>query len=332
MTTRPVGIGDTEAGAVVTLGLQKQDGREVHVDLRWRPPDWRPSDEEADLHKPQYKEERCAPGLPARTYPGYKLASHGRTYCLYVSSQSKYAPYPLVRFFTFDFGEAFGVEVEYEHLHRALAGLPGTRGVLLDLRDNVGGDDPNWVLDWFSPKPYLDLTTRVVKTAAVAEALQKQVVNLDDGWRRALSRVPDGATVARFIGCTADDCSNTQHKPAHRLLPVRVALLVGPQCLGACDHFARVFDLNGLGPVVGEPTSASLTNLHLDLPVVNAAGRRLGTMGVALSLDYSPFTNQPVEGLPMHVDVPVAWTWALRDTYEKQMIDGALEALSKYAK
>jgi hypothetical protein len=155
-----------------------------------------------------------------------------------------------------------------------------------------------------------------------------EVTNLDDGWMKALVKAAEGATVSRFIGCEAADCSDTRQKPTRRILPVPVALVVGPGCNSSCDHFARVFDENGLGPIVGEPSSAGLTVLRVDHPVV-LGGKRLGTLGIAVSLDYNPFTAAPVEGVPIHIDTPVTWSWAKRDAYDKELIDAAMATLVK---
>jgi hypothetical protein len=84
-----------------------------------------------------------------------------------------------------------------------------------------------------------------------------------------------------------------------------------------------------MGPIVGEPTGAALTVLRVDYPVVSGSGKRLGSMRLALSVDYSPFTGLPVEGLPLHIDVPVTWSWAKRDTYDTEMIDAAIGKLTK---
>jgi len=328
MTERPADGGDGVDGGTVTLGIHKRNGTDIFSNLTWSRGGWH-GENAADLDAPQYQQLRCAPRLPARKYPTYELASHSATYCLYVSKSLKYAPFPVLRFFSFDFGRAFDAEAEYDHLVRALRALSGTRGLILDLRDNGGGNDPNWVLDWFAPKPYLDLRTQVRKTQRIDTLVLEDVANLDEGWVDALVRAPDNAVVSRFLGCKTADCTDTRRVPLHRILPVPVAIVVGPRCDSACDHFARVWYENGLGPIVGEPTGGALTVLRLDYPVVTDAGRKLGAMRLAISLDYSPFTGLPVEGLPLHVDVPVAWSWDRRDSYDASIVDAAVASLGK---
>jgi hypothetical protein len=328
MTERPADSGDGIDGGTVTLGLRKRDGSDAFVNVTWSRGGWH-GDEEADGDSPQYERTRCAPGLPGRHYPTYQLASHGTAYCLYLSKVPRYAAFPVVRFFSFDFRTPFDAEAEHENLSRALRSLAGVRGLVLDLRDNGGGSDPRWVLDWFAVKPYLDLRTQVRKPPPVDTFVLDDVANLDDGWLAALARAPEGSVIAMPSGCSGATCAEARQRPMHRVLPVPVSLLVGPRCNGACDHFARVWDENGLGPIVGEPTGAALTALRFDYPVVTLGGKRLGSLRLALSLDYSPFTGLPVEGLPIHVDVPVAWSWAKRDVYDARMVDGAIGALSK---
>jgi len=330
MTERPADGGDGTDGGTVTLGLHKRDGTDSFANLTWSRGGWH-GENVTDVDTPQLDHARCAPRLPGRNYPTYELKSHGDTFCVYVSKSPRYAPYPVVRFFTFDFGRPFDAEAAYDHLSQTLRGLatPRTpmRGLVLDLRDNPGGNDPNWVLDWFAPKPYLDLKTQVRKTAWIDTIVLEDVANLDDGWVDALVKAPSGSMVSRFLGCKTSDCSDSRQKPQHRIVPVPVALLVGPRCNSACDHFARVWEENGLGPIVGEPTGAALTVLRLDDPVM-LGGKKLGSMRLAISLDYSPFTALPVEGLPLHVDVPIVWTWEKRDTYDASLVDAAIGVLA----
>jgi hypothetical protein len=328
MTERPADGGDGVDGSTVTLGIHKRDGGETFANLTWSRGGWH-GENEVDIDAPQYDRLRCAPRLPARKYPSYELLSHSATYCLYVSRSPKYAPFPVLRFFSFDFGHPYDAEAEYDHLTRALRALPAVRGIVLDLRDNGGGNDPNWVLDWFAPKPYLDLRTQVKKTPRIDAIVLEDVANLDDGWVDALVRAPPGAVVSRFLGCKTADCTDTRRVPLHRILPVPVALVVGPRCNSACDHFARVWYENGLGPITGQPSGGALTVLRLDYPIVQRSGKRLGSMRFAISLDYSPITGLPVEGLPLHVDVPVAWSWERRDVYDTAIVDAAIASLTK---
>jgi hypothetical protein len=336
MTERPADSGDGADGRTVTLGLQKREGPETLANVTWSRGGWH-GEGSTDRQTPEYDRLRCAPWLPSRKYPAYELASHSARCCLYTSKSPRYAPYPILRFFSFDFRSSFEAEAEYDHIARALKALPqaagggggGIKALLMDLRDNGGGSDPSWVLDWFAPRSYLDLRTQVKKTRYIDTLVLEDVAVLDDGWVNALVHAEDGALVSRFLGCKSADCSDTRRQPKHRILPVPVALMVGPRCDGSCDHFARVWFENGLGPLVGESTGGSLSELRLDYPIVARNGRRLGAMRIAISLDYSPFTQLPVEGRPLHVDVPVSWSWDKRESYDAAMVDAAIGALAK---
>jgi hypothetical protein len=92
----------------------------------------------------------------------------------------------VLRFFSFNFGKPFDAEAEHEHLALSLRGLVGVRGLILDLRDNGGGNDPKWALEWFAPSSYLDLETRIRKTPAFDTLVLEDVANLDQGWVNAL--------------------------------------------------------------------------------------------------------------------------------------------------
>ena len=327
MTERPVGVGDIDDTSNVMIELRKASGGTKKVELKWSRGGWH-GEPALDRAAPDYEQAHCARSLPVRAYPTYTLATHGENFCLYTSTKAPYSALPIVRFFSFDFGTPFGAEAEHDHLLRDLSALHGVKGIILDLRDNSGGNDPKWALEWFAPKPYLELATHVRKTAWLKLATEVDVTNLDEGWMKAIAKAPEGAILSRFIGCEADDCTDTRQRPTRRVLPVPVTLIVGPRCHSACDHFARVFDLNGLGPIVGEPSGADLTVLRVDHPVV-FGGKRLGTLGLAVSVEYSPFTTSPVEGVPIHIDTPVLWSWAKRDVYDKELVDAAVATFAK---
>ncbi len=74
------------------------------------------------------------------------------------------------------------------------------KGLILDLRDNRGGNDPEWFLDWYAPAPYADVFTSVrVYPDYDDPTFRKRVVNVDDDWykwyRKATAGLPPWTSV-----------------------------------------------------------------------------------------------------------------------------------------
>lgn len=289
---------------------------------------------------------------PDRRYPGgYRLRSHGRFYCLYVSDRAPYDAYPIVRHFTVHYSHlgnmsvfpryilpdtGWQVSAEYFNLSLALRALSHVKGIILNLRDNRGGNDPEWFLDWYAPAPYADMFTSVrVYPDYDDPAFRKRVVNVDDDWyrwyRKATVGVAAGSDVRRPFKCVNDDCSgDNRFAPAHGLLAVPVALLVGPECMSSCAHMAHIFDENDFGPLIGEPTAASYTSQRLTYPVKTRAGLDLGAIRLGLSRDSSGKTGEPLEGFTVHIDYPVERTFEGRDSWDARLVDVAVRAFREY--
>jgi hypothetical protein len=210
----------------------------------------------------------------------------------------------------------------------------------LDLRDNSGGNNPNWFLDWWAPAGWTDrfVSFRLDEELRNADARRKAGVSMGDvagAWYvRELDahKGESGAfTAPRPFFCRASGCDwNNHYEPAHRVTTRPVALLVGPTCMSSCDSVALAFDENEFGPLVGEPTAAAYTMSRRRVDVTDARGNDLGFITLAATIEKSGKTGAEIESVPLHVDYPVPWTFEKRDKHDAALVDAALRGFREF--
>jgi hypothetical protein len=291
-----------------------------------------------------YDEPDCG-HLPSRKYGPYKLSDGGINFCVYTSTTPPFDRYPIVRAFSFWFGEgppdltSRVLRAEHGSLVRVLGALEGrARGVILDLRDNHGGNNPNWFLDWLAPAPYVgDLVeVRLVQELRDPERLQDAHLGFSgadmETYRAALdghARPGDEPFVRwRPRVCSTPSCLDDVLKPAHPLTRLPLVLVVGPGCASSCDGVARVMAENHFAPVIGEPTGAAFTSLRLEYKVrAPRTGSDLGIVRFALSREFGGKARRRTEGQPIPLDRTVNRTFEGRDRYDRALVAAAIESL-----
>lgn len=366
LTRRSTDVSSTRPGDVTRWRLRRSAGPQLDLELRWQ----RAAKEPASIFKnqmdPDYLPTAChpyasesAPALPARRYDpadgladGYRITGYGRNFCLYTSERPPYRDYPIVRHFSFFYYARFpsdladdarlnneatyAVAAEYFALSRLLRARPSIRGLIVDLRDNGGGNDPEWFLDWYAPAPYEDLYDAVrVAPERLRPPFIAAVSNLTEEWlawyRTTAAGLAPGTLLRRPFKCLRPDCSGgNRFTPARALLPVPVALLVGPNCHSSCAHLAHIFDENDFGPLIGEPTPATLTSQVYSHPVRTRSGLSLGRIGLAVSAALSGKSGQPIEGVLSTVDYPVPHYPGEGAGWDTAHITAALRAFREY--
>lgn len=360
--TSNVRIGDK-----VRWRLQRPDTKvSYEIELTWSQEKSNPQTVQALRTDPDYSLTRCHPydsndaySLPDRHYSpsadgasGYKITGVGNRFCLYTAEKPPYRYYPIVRHYSFFYyagypnsheedaqlnnAATYAVLADYYALSRLLRARPETRGLIVDLRDNGGGNDPEWFLDWYAPAPYEDhyIVARVAPEWQ-DPAFTSRVVNIDEDWlkwyRRAAIGRANGTWLRRPFKCLRPDCSGgNRFSPGRALVTAPVALLVGRGCNSSCAHVAQIFDENDFGPLIGEPAQATQTSQHHPYPVRTSAGLKLGQLKLALSTDESGKTGKRLEGALPHVDYPISRTFDNRDTIDAAHVTAALRAFGEY--
>ena len=324
--------------------LRRRDtGAQVTVRARWRPCEGRGGDSEFNI---EYDPQSCA-GLPDRAYGDYRLAHHGSNYCVYVAAKGQHRFYPIVRQFSFHYTDGrslSALRADHENLKQSLARLKGVKGVILDLRDNHGGNNPNWFLDWWAPAPYYDhfVYTRLHEDFDTPARIRAARVT---GWGQAeidayLEALRNKDAETAFMGprpffCPASGCRDwdNHYRPQNQVTTRPVALLVGAGCVSSCDHVVSVFKENQFGPVIGTAGAAGYTAYRIwHLVTHPETGENLGIALLAFSYEVSGKTREPVEAVVVPPDVTVEPTFDNASRYDAMLVEAAISALVKKAR
>jgi hypothetical protein len=294
-----------------------------------------------------YDEDGCA-GLPERNYGhGYAISAVGANYCIYTTSEGPGRAYPVVRQFSFSYSGKNGfssLKADHANLERFLGGLEGARGVILDLRDNRGGNNPHWFLDWWAPPVAYKSTMVSMRLHEDLDTVRKldqaRITGFGpphiESYLEALAgKAPgDDFMPARPFFCPRSGCEgfdNVYH-PSNQVTDLPVAILVGPRCVSSCDDVVRTFREYDLGPVIGTAGSAGFTIKRLQHAVRHpASGEDLGYVALAFSYETSGKTGKRLEAVvvdPHHVVEP---TFDSRLRYDEILVGTAIEAFDGFA-
>lgn len=272
-------------------------------------------------------------GVQPRDYGPYTLAAVGARVCIYTSRAKPYARFPIVRAHSFLYGEDERiVRLDYDIIRKTLAAVPRIEGVLLDLRDNHGGNNPHVFLDWWASAPYDNMTVSLKLDAELAklEGPLDQALWGSTAAQEYRDRQKRGETAWEYpFLCSEGDCDDANRRtPKNRVTKAPVALLVGPLCISSCDTFAHTFSRHDFGPLVGSSTAAAYTVVRLPITARTKDGRVLGTLQVALS--RSRIGKGPwLEGVPVPIDVPLEETFATQGQFDRALVDAGIGALKQ---
>src|SRR6185295_8011823 len=138
------------------------------------------------------------------------------------------------------------VKADHDGLARALRGADG---VILDLHENGGGNNPFLFLSWFSSGPWDH--PRVV--ARVDPSLDPDTVahmfSPADAAHSLAAQRDGGATIALRFLCPREPCTHVTPPASEQVTRAPVAIIVGPSCASSCDTFAVTWSTFRLGPV-----------------------------------------------------------------------------------
>ncbi len=339
-------ISHYEEGDKMNWIIRKRESNEI-VEVKSTLQVWSPQKETINYDESSIGiDNGICPENRSRNYGAYDFVSHGINWCLYTSKEAPYSEYPILRFHSFYYSYVNGqidprprVRTDYYHLRAQLKNQNEISGIILDLRDNNGGNSPYWFLDWFASQPYNDTVTQYpfyedfVKFPELDTTKYIQSQETDPDYLRAKEERKEGQRfyVKRSLDCHKDKevCSNLI-TPKHQITEKPIALLVGMGCMSSCDSFASTFSREELGPIVGEPTAAAHTNSRLYYDVRTSSGMSLGKIKMIPNRDVDESGHDVGEGMLLVIDYPLWNNFETLETYDSQMVNTALKALQDW--
>ncbi|MEK6579148.1 MAG: S41 family peptidase, partial [Bdellovibrionota bacterium] len=150
--------------------------------------------------------------------------------------------------------DAFTGEQSYALLEQAMHRLARTKGLLIDLRKNGGGDPSG---DQILSR----LTSKNIIRYRVSERISDFLI----------AARPEYFGLPIQPGALFADWHNREVSPSpapDTYVGKPVVALISPRCFSACDTFTAALQANGLATVVGEPTGGGTGTPHVfDLPI-----------------------------------------------------------------
>jgi hypothetical protein len=278
---------------------------------------------------------RCAPkDDPA--YGPYELTAAGFNVCVYESKSAPYRDYPIVRFPSFYYADATpdnsqlmrSVHGDWEILRHHLSGK--RRGVLLDVRENQGGNNPFIFLSWFTDKPLTHERVHLKVAKGLPEGPLRRMLFGGDKVYRAYRDAESKSQpyLESFFLCDKGDCEHEKPAQGQQVTSATVAMLIGPECVSSCDTFALAFEHDHLGPLVGEQPASAFTVNRYSFHVEGLAHEDLGDIQLAAA--YSTIghdSETSIEGAPRHLDVEVRARFSSRSKTDKVIVDAGIAAI-----
>lgn len=279
-------------------------------------------------HPPPMSKVDCNAVAPPGYGDDYTLDAMGVNVCVYKRRHAARGGVAIVRFVSFWYGGMDNaqslrmVRVDHDVLASALR---DASGVVLDVHENGGGNNPFIFLGWFSGGPWDHerVVTRVVPgldTASVADLFWGDEKNVS---AYADAQKAGKATIETRFLCTAGNCVGETSPESERVTRAPVALVVGPGCVSSCDTLALTWSAFHLGPVVGMQPMHAYTVNRLPIHVRGPDSEDLGTLRIALS------ESELKDGVTLEGE-PLTLAWEAPDTFEtrKTWVKDAIEHAS----
>ena len=142
-----------------------------------------------------------------------------------------------------------------------LDSLSGAKGLIVDLRENEGGNDCGEpILARFADRKIaLPRVNRLVRYREVPAALNPYLGTWDDSFRNWSGRVE--SYDQRFLRLTETDDA-TEINPRGKRLTVPLAVLTSPQNSSSTFQFASTVRATGLGRLIGETTGGNRRGIN----------------------------------------------------------------------
>lgn len=263
----------------------------------------------------------------------YTLTAFGNNFCFFTSTEDKYKNYPVIKFYSFMYsGNDFpnNMILDYTLLKKYLSEIKDIKGLIIDLRENSGGNNPNWFLSWFALGKYKDFYVTIPYNSALNTVEKIKKLKLT-GWNNKkyndyINSFKNKKSNEKFYGPVQffeTKTNDNTYEPENLLLKTNIALLTSQKCVSSCDHFVYIFHENKFGITVGEPTAAGFTSYRAEFNL-SVNKKNLGSYYLAFSNDFSGKTNKETESDLINIDYPLEKTFENQNNYLQMLIDSAV--------
>jgi hypothetical protein len=221
------------------------------------------------------------------------------------------------------------MKIDLAHLVTFLQGA-GDPSLLIDVRENGGGNFDPSIISAFATAPAVGLATQIVFGPSIHANPNLLDGAVAPGPQASLAKAyllahPMAATspLYPFI-CETSACNISERTiaPATSPLTGGAALFTGPDCVSACDDFVASLHDNGLATSIGMPTCGADSPVRVPLELTLTDGTTKVSLELTVGENLRP-GGQILEGHPPHVDVPLYPTKANAGKY----LAAALSAL-----
>lgn len=325
-------------GSRRTLSFLRPDGTAGQVTLSFAEMDDEDEDEPSIDRPPATSAISCDAATPNPYGPGYRLTATGVFLCVY--SPIRGPNVPIVRYLSFYYTDGNRgsaavlrqVKVDHELLKRSLL---GAQGVVLDLHENFGGNNPFLFFRWFAKKPW---SHELVRRRVLHDASEAQLreMNLEADLKKeyvAAQKVGKPFVESRFLCLPPIDnpraelrCDDVPPVASEQVTSARVAVIVGPRCFSSCDTFALAWSRFGQGPIVGRQPSHAYTVQRHQFALTGPEGEDLGKFCVGLTSSYLG-SERSIEGEPIKLDVETPDRFENRDSWINEAVEQATKLL-----
>ena len=298
--------------------------------LEWHEKSGNKDDSEFQIN---YSSGGCYDLIKRNYGQNYKLLHKQNNFCIYGSKDKLYKNYPIIRQFSFSYKDNRNLLHDFEFL-KAYLESKKTKGFILDLRDNRGGNNPNWFIEWFTNIPYYDRFVKMKLSSFIAKPKNFSKIMMGgkktDWYKEQLKKYGENKlSDFRPFFCRSNTCQwDNYYKPRKLMKFVPFAILSGFKCHSSCDSIVYNFSVNNIAPILGERGNGGYTSHRLPINIINPANKvKLGTFSLAISMDYDGESKSPIEGFAPSPNKEVMMTYENRAIYDKNLVKSAIEEI-----
>lgn len=185
-----------------------------------------------------------------------------------------------------------------------------TKKILLDVRENRGGNLDYTLIAAFAKAPFQTTNSQLLISPFLRRnpKLIRKIVwgNQAKIFEDEFTKNPDiERTSMRPFFCVTPACESKESVISNtgELSQSRLWVLVGPQCMSACDQVISIFKENQIAKLVGMNSQGASSPYRLE-PEFQLANGVTFSLVLAASANYGPNGN-PIEGHPAALDIEI---------------------------